>query len=113
MWPFAKIETVEEPPAPVDPEAESLALVRTSKAVLDTIDADMLAFRTRFKVRTDKFGRLLAIESATLTGRAKIEAEWQGLLRRRDKAVAEWHSALHEWVGAKEARERERKELTP
>ncbi len=113
MWPFAEEKLAEPEPAQIDYEAACMERVRAAKAELDTIDSAMLAFRTRFKVRTDKFGRLLAIESATLTGRAKIEAEWQGLLRRRDKAVAEWHSALHEWVGAKDARERERKEATP
>ncbi len=110
MWPFEQSVTVAEPAPPTDHEAECLARVRTSKAVLDEIDSAMLAFRTRYKIRTDRFGRLLAIESPTLGGRAKIESEWQVLLRRRDKAVAEWHSALHEWVGAKDARERERKE---
>src|SRR6266487_1172178 len=110
MWPFEQSVTVAEPAPLTDHEAECLARVRTSKAVLDEIDSTMLTFRTRYTIRTDRFGRLLAVESPTLTGRAAIEAEWQGLLRRRDKAVAEWHSALHAWVGAKEARERQRKE---
>ena len=104
MWPFEKSVTLDEP-APTDPEAECLARVRTSKAVLDEINSEMREFKSRYKIRTDSFGRLLGVESPTLGGRAAIETQWRALLARRDKAVAEWHSALHEWADAKARKE--------
>jgi hypothetical protein len=99
-WWSEKIEIAEPP---IDAFSEALARVRALKASLDSLDKEMLAFRTANKVRTDRFSRLLAIECPTLNGRAAIEFQWRSLLRRRDKLANEWHAALHRYAELKEA----------
>jgi hypothetical protein len=88
-------------PAP-DREAECHARVREVKAELDRIDGTILSFKSTNRIKTDKFGRLLGCESATLNGREKIETEWRALLNRRDKIVERWHESLHQWAAVKE-----------
>jgi hypothetical protein len=105
MWPFADAKLAEPEPAPVDAEAACRERVRVAKAELDRVDSAMLAFRTLHKIRTDRFGRLLAVESPTLGGYGKIQAEWEALLRRRDAAVSEWHACLHVWATVKQRKE--------
>lgn len=103
MWPFSETQQTLEPApaaAPVDREAEARERVRVVKAELDAIDAEMLAFKTKFRVRTDRFSRLLGIE-ASLSQRPKIETEWFALLKRRDIATANWHAALFAWAATK------------
>jgi hypothetical protein len=105
MWPFEqnRQQILERPEPPVDRGAETLATVRKLKAELDAVDRDMLAFKTKYKIKTNRFGVLLSVESPTMNGYAPIRCEWDALLRRRDNAVARWHQALHEWSEAKEA----------
>jgi hypothetical protein len=110
MWPFGE-KLAEPEPAPVDHEAVCHERMRAAKAVLDIIDAEMRAFKGNYRVRTDRHGRMLAVESPTLGGYAKIESEWRALLARRDRAVAEWHACLHAWAAVKAVKETcERKE---
>jgi hypothetical protein len=91
-----------EPVAVVDRVEETQRRVRQLKAELDSLDSEMLAFKTKNKIRTDRFGRLLGVECATLNGRASIETQWRVLLRRRDSLVSAWHKSLHEWAAAKQ-----------
>jgi hypothetical protein len=104
MWPFGeqKTATILEP-APVDREAEALSRVRLLKAQLNEIDREMLEFKTKHAVKTDRFSRLLSVHSPGMTHYAAIRTEWDALLRRRDKTVAQWHAALHSWSEAKGA----------
>ena len=95
-------ETPAPIPAPIDREAEARTKVRLLKASLNALDADMLHFKTKHRVKTDSFGRLLGIESPSMTGYAQIRIEWDALLRRRDRNVAQWHSALKAWSEAKQ-----------
>jgi len=82
--------------APVDREAEARSRVVLLKAQLNDLDAEMLAFRTKHRARVSRFGVLLSVHSPTMNGYALIRTEWDRLLRRRDKVVAEWHAALRE-----------------
>ena len=104
-WWAERTQAVAEsaPVAPVvDREAEALSRVRLSKAALDEIDREMLQFKTKHAVKTDRFSRLLSVHSPGMTGYSAIRCEWDALLRRRDKAVAQWHAVLREWSQAKE-----------
>lgn len=101
-WWGEKPQQILEIEPPIDREAEALARVRELKTQLDELDGEMLKFKTKHRVRTNRFGLLLGIECATLTGRPPIEKAWRELLRRRDKIVAEWHAALREWSQAKQ-----------
>jgi hypothetical protein len=107
MWPFAKSQQVlEEPVEPepvVDREAEAHQVVVKLKTKLAAHDAAMLAFKTKYRVRTDKYSRLLSIECASLNGRASVETEWRVLLHKRDSLIAQWHAALYRWAELKEA----------
>jgi hypothetical protein len=107
MWPFAKSQQVfEEPVEPesvVDREAEAHQVVVELKMKLAALDADMLAFKSLHKIRTDRFSRLLGVESTTIGGFAEIEREWRILVRRRDSLISQWHAALYRWAELKEA----------
>jgi hypothetical protein len=102
-WWGEKSPQILEPEPPVDREAAALAIVRELKSDLDALNSEMLRFKTENHVKTDRFGRLLAIQCATLTGRPVIEKAWRELLHRRDKIVAQWHAALREWSEVKGA----------
>jgi len=106
MWPLAKSQAVAEPEPPiaeppVDRVGQTQQRVRELKAQLDALDTEMLQFKTKHRVRTNRFGLLLSIECATLNGRAPIEREWRGLLQKRDGLVTAWHAALFSWSEAK------------
>jgi hypothetical protein len=87
----------------VDREAEALREVHALKAQMDCLDAAMLEFRTKYSAKVSRFGVLLSVNSASMTGYAAIRNEWDALLRRRDRVVAQWHSALRVWSELKEA----------
>lgn len=98
--------TIDEPPTAVaavepDREAEAHAVVVELKAQLAELDAEMLHFKSKFKIRTDRFSRLLGCESG-MSGYAEIEREWRTLLHKRDSLVTQWHAALFRWAEAKE-----------
>ena len=107
MWPFNQAETqqkLEMPPASIaDREAEALRQVRTLKAQLAELDREMLRFQTKHRARVSRFGVLLSVHSPNMNGYAAIRAEWDALLSRRDKIVAQWHGALREWSEVKGA----------
>lgn len=105
MWPFRESQAVAELESTVYPYAAAQDRVRELKVLLAALDAEMLAFKTKFTIRSDRFGRLLGIQSPSLTGRAAIENEWRALLCRRDRIVADWHQALHVWSELKIAGE--------
>lgn len=110
MWNFFKSKSTNDTAAvpamaavlPVDREAEAHAEVVALKAKLAELDAEMLRFKSTFKVRTDKFGRLLGCESPGLGGFTEIEREWRTLLHKRDSLIPQWYSALHRWANEKE-----------
>jgi hypothetical protein len=93
--------TVVEAAPPVDRFAQAQSHMRSLKAQLDSLDAAMLLFKKTHRVTTDRYSRLLGIQSPTLTGRAVIETQWQALLTRRDALVPQWHQALHQWSDLK------------
>ena len=102
MWPFTQV-LEPAPIALVDREGLALAKVRELKSSLDALDSEMRAFKTENQVKTDRFGRLLGVQCAELTGRAAIEDQWRALLRKRDGLVGAWHAALRAWSEVKEA----------
>ena len=107
-WFSKQIVAAPEPELPpVDRLEEARLAMVSAKADLDLLDRAMLTFKTRHHVLTDKFGRLLSIQSATLTGRAKIEAEWRTLLARRDVVMTRWHAALFLWSDLKLLKEKQ------
>ena len=84
-------------PEPIDYKAAALERVKALKLKLDSLDGEMLAFKSQHKIRTDRFGRLLSVESAGIAGFEPIAVEWRVLLKRRDSLVSQWHEALHTW----------------
>jgi hypothetical protein len=102
-WFKQESPAVAEPEPVVDRELEALGTVRLLKAQLNEIDREMLEFKTKHAVKTDRFSRLLSVHSPGMTHYAAIRTEWDALLRRRDKTVAQWHAALHSWSEAKGA----------
>jgi len=86
----------------VDREASTRERLHELKQQLAALDAKMLAFKTTYKVRSDRFGRLLGIECQGITGFPEVEREWRILLKKRDSLITQWHSALHEWSAAKQ-----------
>jgi hypothetical protein len=85
----------------VDRVAEAQARVTELKSELSLLDAEMLAFKTKNRVTTDWFGRLLGVQCAAMNGRAAIEKQWRALLKRRDGLVSAWHKALFKWSEVK------------
>jgi hypothetical protein len=111
MWPFAKT-TLDTPPelASADPaesaadrEQAALEAVRQLKAELSELDRAILHFKGAYKVRTDRFSRLLSIECPGVNGFEKVQTEWRVLLRNRDSLVPRWHAALKHLAEAKQA----------
>jgi hypothetical protein len=111
MWPFAKT-TLDDPPeinsatpaeSAADREAAALEAVRQLKAQLGELDSAILHFKSRYKVRTDRFSRLLSIECPGVNGFEKVQSEWRVLLRQRDSLVPRWHAALKTLAEAKQA----------
>jgi hypothetical protein len=94
---FSKSAAVAEPEPVIDHYEVAQERVSALKRQLDSLDSEMLAFKNKFTIRSDRYGRLLSIQSPSLSGRDAIEAEWRALLCRRDRIVADWHQALHEW----------------
>jgi hypothetical protein len=92
------------PPTPPEVSREEMAHARVValKRELDLLNGEMLRFKTANKIRTDKFSRLLGVESPSIGGREVLRREWQTLLNRRDALVSAWHQSLHEWAQAKE-----------
>jgi len=88
-------------PEPVDREAEARARVQALKPQLAELDDEMLAFKSKFKVRTDRFSRLLGVECPGIDGYPVVETQWRTLLKKRDALVAQWHQALKAWSEAK------------
>jgi hypothetical protein len=93
--------TVAEPAPPIDRFGEAQNHIHELKTELDALDREMRPFKTAHHVSTDRFGRLLSIQCATLTGRAAVKKTWRELLTRRDKLVPQWHAALHEFAQLK------------
>jgi len=106
-WWGEKPQQILDEPAPIAPPLDRVEQtqqrVREIKSELDTLDAEMLKFKKEHRVRTNRFGVLLGIECASLTGRPEIERDWRALLRRRDGLMSAWHRALFEWSEAKGA----------
>jgi hypothetical protein len=86
----------------VDYEAIAHERVRELKTKLDELDREMLHFKTKNRIRTDKFGRLLGVECAEITGYGAVSTQWRILLKRRDGLVTQWHEALKTWCETKE-----------
>jgi hypothetical protein len=86
----------------VDREQESLTKVRALKAELARLDGEILAFKTRHRAKVSRFGVLLSVHSPSASGYEGIRCEWDGLLQRRDRIVAQWHTALRDWSQAKQ-----------
>jgi hypothetical protein len=99
---FSKSATIVEPvPAPVVDRVEALVEeLREVDARLASLDAEMLAFRTRYSLRTDRFGRIIAAQ-ATVNGFAAIQLEWQALLKRSDQLFFKRNDILQAWSAAK------------
>jgi capsule polysaccharide export protein KpsE/RkpR len=107
MWPFQeKLEPAFEPQ--VDREAEAHTRVRALKADLDALETEMLGFKQKYSIKSDRFGRLLGMLCADINGRPAIETEWRVLLKRRDSLVAQWHAALFSWSEAKAEAEKQK-----
>lgn len=98
-WPFpAKAQQILEPsPAIGDRLADLETQVRACKAALDTLNAEMLAFRTENNLREGRFGQIVSVYADSVSGRGQIEREWRVLCVRRDKLTARWYSILKEW----------------
>lgn len=92
---FSKTETLPEPAPVVDREAVALERVREIKAALSQLDAEMLSFKNKHSITTDRFGRIFGM-ICPLLERPTIETEWRVLLRRRDKLMEAWPVALSE-----------------
>jgi hypothetical protein len=88
----------------VDRGAEALCLVQGLKSELAQLDAEMLRFRTKHRARVSRFDVLLSVHSPSMNGYAAIRNEWDSLLKRRDKIVAQWHASLRIWSEIKEQR---------
>ncbi len=82
---------------PIDYKAAALERVKALKVKLDALDSEMLHFKTLHRIRTDRFSRLLSVESPGIAGFEPIAVEWRVLLKRRDSLVSQWHEALHTW----------------
>ncbi len=108
MWPFtqsavtAPVVSADAPARPTDPVEESRLAMLAAKRELDAIGDEMLAFKGRYHVVADRFGRLLRVEVVGIGGRAEVEKQWRALLRRRDRITEVWYSALHSWSDAKQ-----------
>ena len=104
MWPFAKSRQVpnalpEEhsalPAVAVDRVEEARQVLRGLKSRLDALNRRMLLFKSRYKIRTNRFGVLLSVESQGIGGYDAIALEWRVLLKERDGLLPEWHRALY------------------
>jgi len=96
------------PVDPIDRLKETHARVVEVKALLDALDNEMRVFKSLHKIRTDRFSRLLGVESPGIGGFAAIDAQWRELLRRRDRLVSAWHEALRIWSEVKETAKNEK-----
>src|SRR6267378_2495121 len=99
---FSNSETATLPaPSPVvDRCEEAQARVREVKAELDSLNSDMLAFKNKHSLTTDRFGRILGMVCPLLE-RPTIEAAWRALLHRRDKLMDAWPVALTQLADAR------------
>jgi len=106
-WGEKAAEKLETEPGPiavaVNHVEETQSRVRELKNSLDALDAEMLAFKNKNRITTDRFSRLLGVNCSEMGGRAAVEREWRCLLRRRDSLASQWHAALHEWASMKGA----------
>jgi hypothetical protein len=93
MWPFNKSQPVldvppEEhsalPAVAVGRVEEARQVVRALKSRLDALDRRMLVFKSKYEVRTNRFGVLLSVESQGIGGYDAIALEWRVLLNRTE-----------------------------
>jgi hypothetical protein len=114
MWPFAKT-TLDDPPeinsaTPAESLADRAEVARRRVTevhdALTQIDHEFRIFKTRHSVTASKFGILLRCQSS-FAERPVIERQWKEMLKRRDAAVASWHTALREWSALKEQASKE------
>jgi hypothetical protein len=102
-WNERKAVEILEIEPPIDRVTETQLRVSELKKQLDELNGMMLAFKTKNKITTDRYSRLLGVNCSDIGGREKIECEWRVLLRKRDGLVDAWHKALFAWAAAKEA----------
>ena len=110
MWPFATLDAPKPPETSATPaesladrEAAAQAAVVALKAQLAELDREILHFKSRYTIRTDRFSRLLSVECPGISGYEKVHREWRILLHKRDSLVPLWHAALKNWAAAKQA----------
>jgi hypothetical protein len=113
MWPFQKTATLDANASPetsatpaesaADRETEAHSAVVALKAQLAELDRAILTFKTKYRVRTDRFSRLLSIECPGISSYEKVHTEWRILLHKRDSLVPAWHNALKTLAEAKQA----------
>ena len=101
-WWNDKSEHVAIAEPPIDRVEQTQSRVQKIKAELSTLDREILDFKTKHRARVSRFGVLLSVHSPSVTGYAAIRTEWDGLLRRRDSLMAQWHSALRDFSEAKQ-----------
>jgi hypothetical protein len=101
-WGEKKAVKILEIEPPIDRVEQTQQRVRELKAQLDELDGEVLEFKTKHSVRTNRFGVLLGVNAPGFLEFARVQEQWRELLARRDKVVSAWHAALHEWSEAKQ-----------
>jgi hypothetical protein len=89
------------PELEIDRLAEAHGRVRELKAQLATLDAEMMNFKTKYKIRTNRFSQLLGVECG-FAEHDSVATQWRVLLKRRDGLMASWYAALREFADAKQ-----------
>jgi hypothetical protein len=102
MWPFTSPQTQEPASAPpIDREATLLAELHEIDWHLAALDVEIRHFRQKHSLKTDKFNRILGMQTAGLTDVAGLQTEWKALLKRSDQLFFRRNDVLRQWSAAK------------
>jgi hypothetical protein len=103
-WPFtAKAAEQLEPPIAPPVEAAAHADMVAAKKTLDTLNVEIRHFRTKHSIETDRLNRIVRCCTTGFVARAEIEAYWQLLQKRTNRALHDWSRTQKLWSDAKGA----------
>jgi hypothetical protein len=100
-WNSQKAAQILEREPPVDRYGQVQAEMKLAKQVLDGIGAEILAFRTKYKLQTDLLDRIVRCEIPSVRRAQAIYSEWAALQKRKGAALHRFSASLKVWAELK------------
>lgn len=85
----------------IDRVAELHARMGLAKAVLDALNAEILEFRAKHGLETDRLDQIIKMRGDSIAARARVAPLWRALQARKNRALHEFSRAQRVWSDAK------------